>query len=134
MLLTFWMLHKTGLNQLYRSQGWQSGRRKQLKQQVVRSGEFTTTSWVFRHCSSLSGLKRRAGCCQKLLDLPQNREIKLIALGAFLPLPNLFRFCLKKRRQRSLHLSDNSRDQFWWFHFWVCRIMMNYYLSKFCFL
>ena len=95
-----------------RFQGSQLGQKKQLKLLVGLSGEYITTNWAFEHFSSPSGLKRKAGCCQKQLGLLQNKWIKLIASADCLPQPNLYHFQLTKRRQPPLHLLNKPTTCF----------------------
>ena len=95
-----------------RFQGSQLGQRKQLKLLVGLSEECITTNWASEHCSSLSGLKRKAGCCQKQQGLPQNKGIKLIASADFQPQPNLYHFQLKKRRKPPVHLLNKPTTWF----------------------
>ena len=105
--------HKTILiYDVDRFQGSQLGQRKQLKLLVGLLEECITTNWASEHCSSLSGLKRKAGCCPKQLGLPRNKGIKLIASADCLPQPNLYHFQLTKRRQPPVHLLNKPTAQF----------------------
>lgn len=128
--------HKTILiNEVDRFQGSQLGQGKQLKLLVGLSEECTITNWDFERCSSLSGLKRRAGCCQKQLGRLRNKGTKLIALADCLPQPNLFHFQLKKGRQPPVHLHNKPTNQsVCWLTKEFVTLMMSNHAIKFCFL